>query len=175
MDNRRIDDLLRRLREGDDAAFEELYVGTLRGVYAFLYSYFRDHHDAEDASQTVYLKIKLNIHSYKNGGGRAWMLEIAKNYALNELKVRRRVQLVDGTEELSALTGGAPDDKPGELELIDIMKKTLTEEEERITVLHVLWGYKHRDIGRILSLPPATVRSKYSRAMEKMRCALGER
>jgi recombination protein RecT len=84
-------------------------------------------------------------------------------------------RLVDGAEELSALTGGAPDDKPRELELIDIMKKTLTEEEERITVLHVLWGYKHREIGRILSLPAATVRSKYSRAMEKMRCALTER
>ena len=85
------DRLLRKIAKGDNLAFESLYLKTRRGVYAFLYSYLKNSHDTEDAMQTVYLKIKLNISSYKIGtNGRAWILQIAKNHALTLLKQNKR-------------------------------------------------------------------------------------
>jgi RNA polymerase sigma-70 factor (ECF subfamily) len=54
------------------------------------------------------------------------------------------------------------------------MDRALTDEEQRIIILHVLWGYKHREIGKILDCPTGTVTSKYKRAIEKMRKALKE-
>ena len=161
--------LLRRIADGDERAFEALYLETRRGVYAFLYTYLRNHHDTEDAMQTVYLKIKQGIHLYdKARGGRAWILEIAKNQALNMLARNGRVECV---EDLDPYLSTPPD---GSLPIRDLMERILAEEERRIVVLHVLWGYRHREIAAILGLPIGTVTSKYKRATDKLRRAIRE-
>lgn len=176
MNGRQIDKLLALVQCGRNDSFEELYLGTRRGVYAFLYSYYRNHELTEDAMQSVYLKIKLNIQSYRPGSnGLAWMLEIAKNLAINELKTLHRVEygLEDGEMEARMAESGETDELQTS-EVMDVMKRTLSPEEERIMVLHVIFGYKHREIGKMLDLPIGTVTSKYKRSVEKMRHALSD-
>ena len=91
MDARKLDALLVQMAGGDNAAFEKIYALTKRGVYAFLYTYFHNAPDTEDAMQTVYLRIKKGIGTYKTGANpNAWLLQIAKNHALNELKKKKR-------------------------------------------------------------------------------------
>ena len=43
MNTKEINDLLEKIAEGDNKAFEEFYVRTKNGVYAFLRSYFYNH------------------------------------------------------------------------------------------------------------------------------------
>ena len=161
------DRLLQRISHGDNAAFEELYVKTRRGVYAFLYTYVQRNADAEDLMQTVYLKVKTNISQYRHGtNGSAWILQIAKNLALNELKKSSRLQLSD------EVIGTSDTFEYGTVS--DAMRRTLSEEEQRIITLHVLWGYRHREIADMLGCPTGTVTSKYKRAIKKMKEALKE-
>ncbi|MBR2968500.1 MAG: sigma-70 family RNA polymerase sigma factor [Clostridia bacterium] len=161
------DRLLQRISHGDNAAFEELYVKTRRGVYAFLYTYVQRSADAEDLMQTVYLKVKTNISQYRHGtNGSAWILQIAKNLALNELKKSSRLQLSD------EVIGSIDTFEYGTVS--DAMRRTLSEEEQRIITLHVLWGYRHREIADMLGCPTGTVTSKYKRAIKKMKEALKE-
>ncbi|MBQ8725649.1 MAG: RNA polymerase sigma factor [Clostridia bacterium] len=165
MDGFETDQLLCKVAKGDNSAFEELYLKTSKGVYAFIYSYLKNAHDTEDALQTVYLKIKMNISSYRAGtNGRAWIFQIAKNQALTQIKQNSRVEDVEKS----------PSDGFAKTEITDAMQRVLTEEEQRIIVLHVLWGYKHREIATLLECPTGTVTSKYKRALEKMRDALKE-
>jgi RNA polymerase sigma-70 factor (ECF subfamily) len=169
MNTKELDELLARTAKGDNAAFEELYICTKRGVFAFLYSYFHNYADTEDAMQTVYLKVKTHIESYRVGtNGRAWILQIAKNHALNEIKKRRQEAPLEEVQnraiEPQASVGG----------VTEVMEKTLTEEEQRIVALHVLWNYKHREIAAMEGCPTGTITSKYKRAIEKMRKALKE-
>ncbi len=159
-----LDNLLKRVKEGDNDAFEKLYLETRKGVFAFLYTYLHNYHDTEDAMQTVYLKIKQNIHLYDTKRpARAWILTIAKNHALNELKKRGR------TEDLEGVDTQCYDEMDTSFALTDLMQQVLTEEENRIIVFHVLWGYKHREIARILDMPTGTVTSKYKRALAKLK------
>ena len=51
---------------------------------------------------------------------------------------------------------------------LDYLLGALTEEEREIVVLHVFWGYKHREIAERLSLPLGTVTWKYSTALKKL-------
>ena len=165
MDGIETNDLLCKIAKGDNTAFEELYVKTAKGVYAFIYSYLKNAHDTEDALQTVYLKIKRNISSYRAGtNGRAWIFQIAKNQALTQIKQNARVEDVEKS----------PSDGFLKSEITDAMQRVLTEDEQRIIILHVLWGYKHREIATLLECPTGTVTSKYKRAIEKMRDALKE-
>ena len=167
MDKKYIDDLLYKISNGDNKAFEELYIKTRKGVFSFLYSYLENYHDTEDAMQTTYLNVKKGIHTYKIGtNGSAWILQIAKNIALTELKKPKPISDLDSLPEASY-----------EFEynsITDVMKRVLTREEQRIVTLHVLWDYKHREIGKVIGAPTGTVTSKYKRAIEKLRNALKE-
>ena len=163
-----IDALLKRIAEGDNVAFEELYVQTGRGVYAFVYTYFHNAADTEDVLQTVYLKVKTGIHTYRHGtNARAWLLQIAKNQALNELKKRRRET---PTEDMEIVV----DPQLEEGTVADAMQKCLSEEEQRIVTLHVLWAYKHKEIAEMLGCPMGTITSKYKRAIDKLKKELKE-
>ena len=51
---------------------------------------------------------------------------------------------------------------------LDYLLGALTEEEREIVVLHVFWGYRHREIAERLSLPLGTVTWKYSAALKKL-------
>ncbi|MBQ9085484.1 MAG: RNA polymerase sigma factor [Clostridia bacterium] len=171
-----IDRLLREVRQGDNNAFAELYLGTRRGVYAFLYSYLRHTEDTEDAMQTVYLKIKQNIKSYDiSRPALPWILQIAKNLALNIIKKRGRVEYgLDEGELERRMTEEENSFEMSDGSVMDTMHRVLSPEEERIVVLYVIFGYKHREIADELGLPLGTVTSKYKRSLEKMRAALGE-
>lgn len=167
MQDRQIDQLLQRIAQGDNDAFETLYKQTGRGVFAFVYSYLKNYQDSEDVLQTVYLKIKLNAGSYKQGtNARAWILQIAKNLSLNEIKKRKpSEELTENIPSRSSEFG---------LGISDVMNKVLDEEERQIIILHVLWGYKHREIAAITGSPTGTVTSKYKRSVQKLQSALKE-
>lgn len=165
MDNRETDRLLSSIRAGSDEAFAELYVKTKRGIFSFLYTYYHNFEDTEDAMQTAYLKIKTNIGSYRPGtNGRAWLLEVAKNVALNDIRKKKKAEA-----EITAEPGYFEFDDGS---VTDLMERNLTADEARIVTLHVLWNYKHREIAKIMNLPLGTVTSKYKRSVEKLRNAL---
>ncbi len=169
MGNHELERCLLKIQNGDDFALQTLYERTKNGVFAFVYSYLKNYHDSEDAMQTVYLKIKTGINGYKKGTNpRAWILQIAKNHSLNLLAKRKREESVDTFPEATyvdqRLSGG----------ITETMQKVLSQEEFQIVTLHVLWGYKHREIGELLNLPTGTITSKYKRAVEKLKGALKE-
>ncbi|MGN1201332.1 MAG: RNA polymerase sigma factor [Candidatus Caccovivens sp.] len=175
MNKHEIDNALRQVAHGDNDAFERLYLETRRGVYAFLFSYFDNRADCEDAMQTVYLKIKTNISQYNDGSnGLAWILQIAKNTALNE--IRKKSTSEKSLNDIVIEDKGTDPYNNIVLKntLMSIMKKELDEEEQRILILHAVWEYKHKEIAKILDCPTGTVTSKYKRAVDKLKRAWKE-
>lgn len=168
MNKREMDQCLIRIAQGDREAFENLYRDAGRGVYAFLYPYLRNREDTEDALQTTFLKILRSASSYRpNSDARAWILQIAKNTAFTMLEKRRNEHLTDELPE----RGGAD---PYRKDALEALQKALTPEEANVVVLHVLWGYKHREIAERLGMSLGTVCSKYKYAIEKARNYLKE-
>lgn len=172
MNKREIDSALIKTASGDNDAFERLYEETKRGVYSYLFSYFDNVADCEDAMQDTYLKIKQNINRYTPGtNGLAWILQIAKNTALNALRSKRlRENAIVYSEEP---TTGFENYELKET-LTTIMKRVLDEDEQRIIILHAIWGYKHKEIAKIMDKPVGTVTSKYKRAVDKLKTAWKE-
>lgn len=172
MNKREIDSALIKTASGDNDAFERLYEETKRGVYSYLFSYFDNIADCEDAMQDTYLKIKQNINRYTPGtNGLAWILQIAKNTALNALRSKRLRE--NGIVYSEEPTTGLENYELKET-LTTIMKRVLDEDEQRIIILHAIWGYKHKEIAKIMDKPVGTVTSKYKRAVDKLKTAWKE-
>ncbi len=169
MNKTEIDNVLRQVAQGDNKAFEKLYLETRKGVYAFLMTYFNDKADCEDVMQTVYLKIKTNISQYQAGtNGLAWILQIAKNTALNDIRKKNNAEkhLINYSQPIGENPYDTVALKHG---LTSIIKNVLDDEEQRIVILHAVWGYKHKEIAKILNCPTGTVTSKYKRAVDKIK------
>ena len=50
--------------------------------------------------------------------------------------------------------------------------KALSDSERQIVLLHAVGGMKHRETAALMELPLATVLSKYSRALKKLKAKL---
>jgi RNA polymerase sigma-70 factor (ECF subfamily) len=82
-----------RAQEGDTEALHLLYVRYSPDVFRFVKSLVRDHHEAEDITQNVFVKLKFVIGKYepRDVPFVAWVLRVARNVALDHLRARRAV------------------------------------------------------------------------------------
>ena len=172
LDKKELDLCLQEVAKGDNSAFEKLYKDTVKGIFAFIYGFCENYHTAEDLTQTVYLKVKANISKYNAGtDARAWLFQIAKYTALNEIKkIKREVVASDEQTGRFEAKSYEMQDSP----VFDAINSVLDAKERQIVIMHVLWGFKHREIADMLSLALGTVLWKYNVAIKKLQTKLRE-
>ncbi|MFT4007428.1 MAG: RNA polymerase sigma factor [Lacrimispora sp.] len=169
--------LLKKVANGDQEAFRQLYQNTDRTMYSFILSIVKHPQDAEEIMQEVYLKIWTSASGYKSQGKPlAWMFTIARNLCY----MKFREQKHDSDVTLDDLTGMETGEVCPEIEMAaDKMVllaalEILKEEEREIVLLHTSAGMKHREIAASLNIPLATALSRYNRAMKKLENYLRE-
>ena len=161
MYERRLDNLMKEVTQGSERAFEELYEGMKRGVFALAYSYLRNYEDAEDVLQQTFLTVKRKAYLYRVGtDARAWIFQIAKNAALDELRKRKQRKEGELLQEEGVETP---------VVFLDELTARLSEEEREIVIMKAVWGYKHKEIAEEKGLPLGTVTWKYNEAIKKLR------
>lgn len=173
MTKQELDAKMLLLQQGDEGAFEDIYNETQRGLFAFILSICRNYQTAEDMMQTAYIRLRTTISSYRAGSNAyAWLYTIAKNATLNELNRQKRevaTEIVDDNpnvgryyidEECSPVTS--------------LMNKVLGDEERQIVTLHVISGFKHREIAEMMDKPLGTVLWAYNNALAKLKKAIAQ-
>ena len=168
-----IEALLAQIARGDKAALGELYERTHAAVFGFAMSMCcSSPADAEDILHDTYLAVFSSAGQYKaRGKPMAWIMTIAKNLARMRIrKAGRQSDIADEDWEryLAAKDAVTPDERI----LLQTAMKILSDTEQQIVMLHAVAGVKHREIAAILDMPTATVLSKYSRAVKKLRTAM---
>ena len=168
---REVDDsLLIGIAEGNREAFTELYRLSAGAVYAYALSLLKNTHEAEDAMQDTFLKIRSAAPLYQPmGKPMAWIFTITRNICLMKLRRQRTVFSLDEVEEPS--TAEQITDVEDRL-VIRKAFRILSDTECQIIFLHAVTGWKHREIAERLRLPLSTVLSKYNRGLKKLKSEL---
>ena len=158
--------LIKQIAEGNRKAFEKLYNGYYRLVYAVAYSVTQDVNDTEDVTAEVFITIWNKAGSYRGGSATAWFCSIAKNHALTFVKKRNRenVALIEIQDNNSYRI----EEDVGKRLAIERALLVLSEEEREIVLLHNA-GLKHREIASIIQTAIGTVTWRYNNALKKMR------
>lgn len=165
---RRIEDCLSAMAEGDVSAMGGLYELIKTDVYAFALSKTAHREDAEDITHDTFVRIWQNAKAYTPmGKPMAWVFTIELNL------IRRAAATAARTVPLES---HAVEDTETDVaceaiqnEYLREMMRTLTEQERQVVTLHAVSGLKHRQIAALLDRPLATVLSHYHRAMKKLR------
>ena len=171
-ERRELQRLLQCIACGDRDALASLYRRTRTAVYGLALSYLRNAHDAQDATQDVYVQVWDRAEQYRpTGSPMGWLLTVCRSLCLIRLRREER-HAVLSDEEWDAIPMRECGLDTDERVLLQHALAGLGDEERRIVLLHAVTGLKHREIAALLELPLPTVLSKYHRALKKMRSCL---
>ena len=161
--------MTRRDRTQTDAeALSVLYVRYRDRVQTHIEGIVRDPHLAEDITQQVFAKLPEAMRSYeeRDVSFSAWIMRVARNAALDELRARRRAQVepldpehgrevaLDRTVRLQEALAGLPD------------------EQRRIVLMRDLLGLSASEVARRLGKTEGSVHAMHHRGRLHLRRAL---
>jgi RNA polymerase sigma-70 factor (ECF subfamily) len=170
--------LVWRLKRGDREACRELIARHHAGVYGYLRHLGADAHRAEDLTQETYARAWRAIGSLRGAASlRSWLLAIARNEWLQEVRARRPEAAARG--EIPEL----PDPRPGAQENLEESERDrrlrravagLEAPLAEAVALHYFQGLSLREVGRVQGIPTGTAKSRINRSLERLRTILGE-
>ena len=135
-------------------------------VFRVAFSSLGRREDAEDVTQEVLLKLWRAEKSFESEEHRRfWLIRVTVNECRKSARWYKRNVTVEEMPE--------PADAPESRELLDTVMG-LPEKLRVAAYLFYYEGYSTREIGRLVSAPEATVRSRLARARERLREILKE-
>ncbi|MGI6392482.1 MAG: RNA polymerase sigma factor [Candidatus Izemoplasmatales bacterium] len=168
--------LVCRLKNGEVQVFDKIYELTYRKVYFKIIPILRDVSLTEDIMQDTYIKLLSTIQNYRQKNFIGYLLTIARNLALNELKRRKREitteEIVYDNSQFDYQT--LVESKAENRALIERALSVLDNEERNVVLLHDVENLKHKEIAAIIDKPLGTVTWLYSRAIKKIRSVIKE-
>lgn len=172
-------ELLATIRDGDEAAFQEIVRRYRNPITNFVYRMLDDYERSVELAQETFIRVYTSAERYKaNYSFSTYIYRIASNLAISELRQRKRRKLVSLFSPFTTDDGEAMEiDPPDKCPLPD---ESLIENERRKAVARAIGSLPHkyraaillRDIeglsydriAQVLELSEGTVKSRINRA-----------
>jgi RNA polymerase sigma-70 factor, ECF subfamily len=159
-------------KEGDRSALQFLYIRYAKDVHRYVNSIVRDHHEAEDITQGVFLRLTRALKSYTayEVPFSAWLRRVARNAALENLRSTRITpvhEVPTANENTEALRSERVQDLKEALE-------RLPYEQREVLVLRHLAGLSPGEIARMLHKTESAIHGLHHRARGTLKTALQE-
>ena len=173
---------MQNANNGVEAAFRQ----HVQSVYRLCYSYMGNAADAEDATQTAFMKLidkqaaDTTFAFSDEEHEKAWLLRVAANHCKDVLKSAARTRTTELVEESGSrdVEQAAAEQVPG-IQLSDegaseVLQAVLELPSiyKDCVYLHYYEGYKTDEIARMTETKPSTVRNRLSDARALLRKAL---
>ena len=146
-----------------DADWDQLVREQENRLYRAALAILGSAQEAEDAVQDAFLALWTKAPRDLRDEG-AWLMRVLVNNCRSRLRSAWKRETQPLLEELPALE---PEERPLLEEL-----RALPPQDRAVIHLHYYEGYSTQEIARMLRCRPGTVRSRLSRAREKLRAML---
>lgn len=165
-------DRLTRLCQGDEAAFDELYLDLYPRVYRFIYRMIRDPSLAEELVNETFMVVWEKPNSFNHTSKvSTWVMGIAYRKTL-----KARVRQLRGADDLpmddfSEVLSDRRNSTTREVDFSDLLLKGLSELSEiqrAVVELSSYHGLSYQEIAVILDCPENTVKTRMHSARQKL-------
>jgi RNA polymerase sigma-70 factor (ECF subfamily) len=164
--------LIRQCLEGRREAFGDLIARHQKAVFNVALRMLKDYQDAQDLTQTVFIKAYEKLGTFKAGHKFfSWIYRMAMNEALNFIKRSRRFEEFDEGADYAA-----GDQKPAEDFEENAMSRNIQNalmdlriEHRAVIVLKHFEDLSYQEIGYILDIPEKTVKSRLFTARQLLK------
>jgi RNA polymerase sigma-70 factor (ECF subfamily) len=166
--------LIRRAQERDTGAFESLYHGHVRRVYAVCLRMTANVTQAEELTQKTFITLWEKIRLFRGESAfSSWLHRVAVNTVLSEIRAdQRRTQRVFATEDPADFETPAPAPSPGTRLDLEAAVAALPPQARMVFVLHDVEGWQHNEIAEQLGVATGTSKAQLHRARKLLQEAL---
>lgn len=166
--------LIEKCRHGDRRSQYRLYQLYIHAMYNTCIRMVVNRGDAEDIIQEAFVSAFRNLNNFRGDSTfGAWLKRIVVNKSLNHIK--------KASPDFVALNPGfdpayqEDDNTPGvDPEVIQAAIKKLPEGARVVLSLHLVEGYKHREIAEMLNISESTSKSQYLRGKKMLKKMIEE-
>lgn len=151
--------------------FEQLYDRYSDKVYRKCLSFVKDDAKAEDFTHDIFMKLVLNLASYKETAKfSTWLYSITYNYCIDQTRVSKKYSEV-GLDENYDLADDDNDAEIAELEAQQLNKamQQILPEEKSILMMKYQDDLSIKEISDSLDISESAVKMRLLRAKEKLR------
>jgi len=162
------EDLVARVRAGDDAGFEKIYDRYARGILAFCVHMLKSREAAEDAVQVTFVSAYRAMQNGRNEIVlRPWLYTIARNRCLSEIRARHEIEPSASDPPFFNDLSDQVQRREDLRELVDDIQR-LPDDQRAALVLFELGDNSHREIADILGVPAGRVKALVFQAREAL-------
>jgi RNA polymerase sigma-70 factor (ECF subfamily) len=171
--------LVARVQDGQRDLFAVLYMRYFDRVYSYLRMVIGDVHEAEDLTQTVFVKIMEALPRYERRRQpfRAWLFVVVRNEAVSHLRARGRARVdLEDPSELARLriADPAPEPSLGALDWISddelmLFVERLPAVQRQVLLMRHMLDLNNVEIAAILGRTPNGVAVLHRRALAFLR------
>lgn len=163
-----MEELVERAKNKDEKSFDELILLVQKEIYLIAKTKLKNEDDIADAIQETILLCYKNLSKLRdNKLFKTWLIKILINECNKIYKKRKKHNVSYEEKEIDNYFGS--EDITLENVSFDMLIKNLKEEEKLILTLYYYSGYSTKEISKIIKMNEGTIRSKISRAKEKLR------
>ena len=165
--------VLLRARDGDRAAETALIRRTMPDVWRFCAHLVGDGH-ADDAVQATYVRALRSMRTFRgDSSAKTWLLGVARNTCLDELRSRgRRQRIVERIEAQPQEDAQHDRDVVDRSHLATSVRELQLDRREAFVLTQVL-GYSYEEAAAVLHCPVGTIRSRVARARQDLAVSVG--
>lgn len=171
-----LNDIIKKIKEGDEKAFKEFFLMFYADVVKFLYFYTGNEEIAKDLAQDTFVnfwKARERIKISENVAG--YLFKIARNIGINYIEREKRQLRIDEIENISKSLVQPPDGES--FEIRDAILNAINELPEKCREVFMLSRYttlSHKEIADILGISLQTVKNHITKAMNFLRKKLAK-
>jgi RNA polymerase sigma-70 factor, ECF subfamily len=148
----------------NEKVFESVYNQYYQLIFYIIHDMVRNREDALELTQDVFLTVYNKIGTYQGGSFKYWIIQIAKNHALNFIervqskqnKIVLNNELVFGTKQETAEPFSKMD---------EVLSKHFSEEGKRIIVLKIVFDMTFKEIADEMELSQSYVYRHYKSSL----------
>ena len=171
--------LIVRVAQADRAAFRDLYRATSDALFGVLNRILRNRSDAEEGLQEVFARVWVRAGGFDvaRGTGMTWLITIARNYAIDQRRLRR----VNEQDDVEVDTIADPRPGPEAFFAARAEVRRIVVCLDRLDPLHAaavkaayLNGTSYDELAQTYAVPLNTMRTWLRRSLQKLRDCLAE-
>ena len=170
-----------RLKNSEKMLLKELYIEYKPVLYKAVFKITRDAKIAEDIVHNVFIKVSDKLNEIEDPVElKKWMMTVAKNEAIDFYNHNKKTITSENIDEINNNCNNynSPEDhmeKNEEKELINKYYNKLPDEDRDVIYYKMFEGLTYEEIGAKLDEKETTLRSRYKRALDKLRSMIGEK
>ena len=161
------EELMTAVAEGDLDMLKTLFERHHVHVFNFLYKMCGNKVLSEDLTQEVFYKLMKYRTSYNNGNFLSWLFTIARNSLKTHF--RRNKEILEDLSTVAFKLSVEEENSEEDYSQLQVAMAKLNTSDRELILLNRFQEIKYNEIAEIIGSTPGAVKTKVSRAIQKLK------